>query len=70
MTAEEPFCVGRLPFQLLRPVRPVTFRISARPLVQRGVPHIGPRLEEIGRGEAPLLVEGRFDPASRQGSGY
>ena len=75
LAAQEPFRVRWLPlqhaiprpapFQLLRPVRPITFRVLPGAVVRHGVPHVGLGFEGFGRREAPLLVEERFDPVSR-----
>jgi hypothetical protein len=80
LAAEEPLGVRGLPFEhaiprpapfeLLRPVRPISFRVLLRALVRRDVAHMGMRCEGVGRREAPLFVEQRFDPVSRHGSGY
>ena len=80
LAAEEPLGVWGLPFQhavpwvdpfeLLRPVRPITFRISSGALVGAGVVDMGLLPELVGRGEAALLVEEGFDPFSRHDSGY
>ena len=79
LAAEEPLGVRRLPlqhavprsypFELLRPVRPITFRICPGAVVGAGVMHVCLLLELIGRGEAALLVEEGFDPVSRHSSG-
>ena len=57
LAPQEPFGVRWLPlqhavprtapFQLLRPVRPITFRVPPRPFIGRGVPHVGLSFERV-----------------------
>ena len=80
LASEEPLRMRRLPLQhpipratplqLLRPVRPISFRVPPRALVRAGVAHVGLGFEGVGRGEPPLLVEECFDPVSRHSLGY
>ena len=53
------------PFELLGPVRPVTFGIATRPLIRGLVAHVGCSPKILRRGEAALLVEEGFDAVGR-----
>src|SRR5207249_10767616 len=78
--AEEPFRVGRLPvedlgprtapLELLRPVRPISFRVPPGALVGCEVAHMRLGLEAVGGRKASLLVEQGFNPVSSHDSGY